>query len=172
MRKEAGDLPHYKAVIRLKTGLGAGIVNGVALTTNAMQLFLDRVSGCAKYNCPVEEIAGMQARVLISYSADRMRIHDWKCTEEQKKKNRELCISLACLFAIGVGTSIDAFSGGISLKLSENGILYPAIVIGAITYINSVLGFNTGRNIKHMPVMYLEISAGIILILLGIKALI
>lgn len=87
------------------------------------------------------------------------------------KKEKKLCISLFCLFMIGVGTSIDAFSGGISLKLSGNGILYPAIIIGLITFLNSLAGFQIGKNIKHMPVMYLEIISGIILIILGVKAL-
>lgn len=89
-----------------------------------------------------------------------------------KKKEKELCISLLCIFMIAVGTSIDAFSGGISLKLSGNGIIYPALLIGCVTFINSILGFQTGRRIKHMPATYLEIAAGIILIGLGIKALV
>jgi len=88
------------------------------------------------------------------------------------KTKKEQCINLICLLMIGVGTSIDAFSGGISLKLSGNTIILPAIIIGIITFMNSVVGFHTGKVIKHMPVMYLEITAGIILILLGFKALI
>ena len=89
----------------------------------------------------------------------------------KKEENKELCISIICLFMLGVATSIDAFAGGISLKLSGNSILYPALIIGLITFINSIAGFQIGKNIKHMPVMYMEITSGIILILLGIKAL-
>jgi len=89
----------------------------------------------------------------------------------QKKKEKDLCINLFCIFTIAIGTSIDAFSGGISLRLSGNEIIYPALLIGCITFINALIGFQIGKNIKHMPVMYLEIAAGIILLILGIKAL-
>lgn len=88
------------------------------------------------------------------------------------KKEKSVCIGWVCLLMIGIGTSIDAFSGGISLKLSGNGILYPALLIGIVTFVNSIIGFKTGKYIKHMPVMYLEILSGTILILLGLKALI
>ncbi len=84
---------------------------------------------------------------------------------------KELCISVVCLFMVGIATSIDAFAGGISLRLSENTILYPAFIIGLTTFINSMIGFHIGKNIKHMPVMFMEIMSGIILISLGIKAL-
>ena len=89
----------------------------------------------------------------------------------QEKKHRELCISFVCLLMIGIATSIDAFSGGISLKLSGNRIWYPALLIGIVTSINSLLGFCIGKNIKHMPIKFLEILSGLILIMLGIKAL-
>lgn len=88
------------------------------------------------------------------------------------KKEKNLCIGFGCLILIGIGTSIDAFSGGISLKLSGNRILYPALLIGVTTFINSVIGFQIGKNVKYMPVKYMEIISGILLILLGIKALI
>lgn len=88
-----------------------------------------------------------------------------------KKEEKKLCIDILCFFMIGVGTSIDAFSGGISLKLSGNKILLPSLLIGVTTFLMSLGGFYTGKNIKHMPVIYLEIISGIILISLGVKAL-
>ena len=88
-----------------------------------------------------------------------------------KKENKKLCIDILCLFMIGIGTSIDAFSGGISLKLAGNTILFPSLLIGTTTFLMSLAGFYTGKNIKYMPVIYLEIISGIILISLGIKAI-
>ena len=90
----------------------------------------------------------------------------------EKKDNKNLCIGLSCLFLIGIATSIDAFSAGITLSLYGNKILRPAILILSITFINSLLGFWIGGKLKNLPTKSMEILAGIILILLGIKAII
>ena len=89
-----------------------------------------------------------------------------------KKKEKPLCISLLCLFMIGIATSIDAFSAGISLLLEGNRILKPVLLITVITFMNSNLGFILGGKLKSLPTKWLEIFAGIILICLGIKAII
>ena len=88
-----------------------------------------------------------------------------------KEKEKQLCIDLKCLLLVGIATSIDAFSAGISLSLFGNKILKPAILIAFVTFINSVLGFVLGGKLKHMPTRGLEVSAGILLILLGLKSL-
>ena len=90
--------------------------------------------------------------------------------EAFEQKHEPKCINLACLILIGIATSIDAFSAGISLLLSGNHILKPAVLIGLITFVNSTLGFTIGTRIKKLPSKPLEIFAGLILILLGIKA--
>ena len=86
------------------------------------------------------------------------------------ERKKDLCIDIKCLFLIGIATSIDAFSAGISLSLYGNRILKPAILIALITFINSNIGFWTGGKIRHLQTKYLEIFAGILLICLGIKA--
>ena len=88
------------------------------------------------------------------------------------KKEKTLCIDLKCLFLIGIATSIDAFSAGITLSLYGNHIIKPAILIAAVTFVNSNLGFFTGGKLKHLPSKYLEITAGILLLILGFKAVI
>lgn len=91
--------------------------------------------------------------------------------ESFDKKDVSKCIDLPCLFLIGIATSIDAFSAGISLILSGNHIIKPAILIGVITAVNSVLGFELGAKMQKLPSRPLEIFAGLILIFLGIKAI-
>lgn len=88
----------------------------------------------------------------------------------EKEKEKQLCIDLKCLLLVGVATSIDAFSAGISLSLFGNHILKPAVLIAFITFVNSSLGFYLGGRLKHLPTKGLEISAGVLLILLGVKA--
>lgn len=89
----------------------------------------------------------------------------------EKKDAKQLCIDIKCLFLVAVATSIDAFSAGISLSLFGNKILKPALLFIIVTYVNSSLGFWFGGRLKNLPTRGLEITAGILLILLGIKAL-
>ena len=92
-----------------------------------------------------------------------------KCIIEafQTKKEETFCIDMKCLILIGIATSIDAFSAGIMLSLLKNKILIPVFLIGIITFINSLLGFYVGGKFKHLPSKYLEILAGVLLIILG-----
>lgn len=90
----------------------------------------------------------------------------------ETNKTKPNCIGFACLLLIGIATSIDAFSAGISLALYGNNILKSAILITLITFINSLLGFAIGGKLKHLPTKSLELLAGLILIGLGIKVLI
>ena len=82
---------------------------------------------------------------------------------------KPVCIDLKCLILIGIATSIDAFSAGITLSLSGNKIFLPALLIAFVTFINTMIGFWAGANLKHVPSKYLEIMAGVILLSLGLK---
>lgn len=90
----------------------------------------------------------------------------------EPNKQKPLCIGLSCLFLIGIATSVDAFSAGISLSLYGNKIMKPAILITLITFLNSCIGFKLGGKLKNLPTKWLEIFAGVILIILGLKAII
>ncbi len=89
----------------------------------------------------------------------------------QSKENITATINFKTLFLIGIATSIDAFSAGITLSLFGNKILGPIILIGLITFADANLGYFAGLKLKKLPSKLLEISGGILLILLGIKAL-
>ena len=88
------------------------------------------------------------------------------------EKQKKLCIDIKCLLLLGIATSIDAFSAGISFSLYGNNICKPAFLIAFITFVNSSLGFIAGGKLKYLPSKSLEVSAGIVLIILAIKAVI
>lgn len=88
----------------------------------------------------------------------------------QPQKKKDLCIDLKCLFLVGIATSIDAFSAGITLSLYGALILKPAILIAFVTFFNSNLGFYIGGKMKYMPTRNLEVFAGVLLLLLALKA--
>lgn len=90
---------------------------------------------------------------------------------EEKEKCVRTCISLQCLLLIAVATSIDALAAGATLYFLKVSILIPSIIIGFITFFNSLIGFWSGYILKKFPSKWLEVLAGIILIGLGIKAL-
>ncbi len=73
---------------------------------------------------------------------------------------------------VGIATSIDALSAGFSLRFYQISIIFSSILIGIITFINSLIGFYCGQLFKKLPSKFLEITGGLILIGLGIKVLI
>ncbi len=91
--------------------------------------------------------------------------------EAFKKKEEEICcIGLKCLIGMGFATSIDALASGVSLNLTHTPLIFSASVIALVSFIMSISGFWGGNLFKKLPSKYLEISGGIILILLAIKA--
>lgn len=88
----------------------------------------------------------------------------------QPKEDEICCIGFKCLMGMGIATSIDALVAGGSLNFSRTPLVEPAMIIGAASFIMSLAGFWSGNLIKNFPSKYLEISGGIILILLAIKA--
>lgn len=96
-----------------------------------------------------------------------------KIIQEAFEKDKEvpLCLSISCLFMIAIATSIDALAAGVTLALTSSKILFSSIIIGCTTFIFSIFGFTSGCFLKKFPTMYLEIFAGIILILLALKSI-
>lgn len=89
----------------------------------------------------------------------------------QVKKEEFQCIGLKCLLGLGVATSIDALVSGASIRLTSTSLLTSGIIIGIASFIMSLIGFWSGKLFKNIPSKYLEISGGLILILLAVKSL-
>ena len=115
----------------------------------------------------IEPFAGLIVFLIFTYLGVKFIMEAF-----EKHKEKPLCIDAKCLLLVGIATSIDAFSAGISLSLFGNRILKPAVLIALATFLNSSLGFYFGGKLKHLPTKPLEVLAGILLIGLGIKSLI
>ena len=89
----------------------------------------------------------------------------------EKSERKNLCITPKSLLLIGIATSIDAFSAGISLSLTSSPMKFSIISIGLITFINSLLGYFAGHRLKSFKADYLQILGGVILIFLAVKNL-
>ena len=90
-----------------------------------------------------------------------------------QKDKQEVCkIGFRCLIALGIATSIDALGAGVTLKLLNTNIVSAVTIIAFSSFIMSLIGFWTGNKITKIPEKYLEITGGIILIGLAVKALV
>lgn len=86
-----------------------------------------------------------------------------------EKDENICCIDLKCLLGMGLATSIDALASGVSLNLTKTHLILSVLIIGFMSFFMSVFGFWLGNFFKKLPSKYLEISGGIILILLAFK---
>ncbi|MDR1327451.1 MAG: manganese efflux pump MntP family protein [Heliobacteriaceae bacterium] len=89
----------------------------------------------------------------------------------EEKEDEAFCIGFKCLVALGVATSIDALAAGAGIRLAAADIVFPAVLIGIVSFLMSLGGFWSGNCIRNFPSKYLEILGGLILISLAVKAL-
>ena len=89
----------------------------------------------------------------------------------QEKEKNICCIGLKCLLGMGLATSIDALGAGVNIQLTKTPLICSSLIIGFGSVLMSFSGFWLGNFFKKLPSKYLEISGGLILLILGIKAL-
>lgn len=82
------------------------------------------------------------------------------------------CISLSCLIFLATATSIDALGAGVSLRFLNTSLIFNAVLIGIITFIMSYSGFVAASQLKKIPSAYAEITGGMLLLYLAVKAII
>ena len=81
-------------------------------------------------------------------------------------------LNLVVLIGISVATSIDALVVGLSLALIDVVIWLPAIIIGVITFIVSMLGMLLGKKIDSRMSKEFDLLGGIVLMVIGLRILI
>ena len=80
-------------------------------------------------------------------------------------------MTLKILFFQAIATSIDAFAVGIGFSAVGIGIFRPSAIIGAVTVFIVVAAIFIGRRFGNMLGCRAEILGGMILAVIGIKAL-
>jgi len=81
-------------------------------------------------------------------------------------------LNLYVLLMLSIATSIDALAIGLTLSFLNVSIILPSIIIGAITFLLSVIGVYFGNKFGHYFERKIEMVGGFILIGIGIKILI
>jgi putative Mn2+ efflux pump MntP len=79
--------------------------------------------------------------------------------------------SLPYLLTLSVATSIDALAVGLSLSILGRDIWKPAAIIGVITFLVCMIGFEAGRRIGVLLRKWAVIAGGLILIGIGVNIL-
>lgn len=80
-------------------------------------------------------------------------------------------VDFKTMIILSIATSIDALAVGITFACLKTKIIVPAITIGIITFLMSVIGVKIGNKFGDKYERKAEIMGGVILILLGIKIL-
>jgi putative Mn2+ efflux pump MntP len=89
-----------------------------------------------------------------------------------EEKDDDATVTLYAGLVLAVATSIDALMVGLSFAFLETSILVPVVVIGAVTFVLSYLGFNFGCRLGEVFGRRVRIVGGVILILIGARILV
>jgi putative Mn2+ efflux pump MntP len=76
------------------------------------------------------------------------------------------------MIVLALATSIDALAVGLSLGVVRAGILYPAAVIGATSFVLTMAGARLGPIVGRLAGRWAELLGGLILIGIGAKILV
>jgi putative Mn2+ efflux pump MntP len=106
---------------------------------------------------------------LLSIIGCKMIYESSKMGSNEKKIDP---LNLYVLFILSIATSIDSLAVGLSLSFLNVPIALPAIIIGVVTFLLSLLGVYLGNRIGHFFERKIELIGGLILIGIGIKILI
>jgi len=108
------------------------------------------------------------ALVLLAGIGIKMIIESFDHENEQCKDY----FNNKVLFILAIATSIDALAAGLSLKFLEVDIFIPALIIGVLTFVMSLIGITIGKLAGNKLGRSAEVAGGLILIGIGIKLVI
>jgi len=108
---------------------------------------------------------------LLALIGGRMIYESFGLSEEEKAVRPDRTQG-SRLLILALATSIDALAVGLSLGVVRAGILYPAVVIGATSFVLTIVGAKLGPVVGRIVGRRAELLGGLILIAIGVKILI
>ena len=117
----------------------------------------------------VEPVDHWIAFGLLSLIGGKMIIESFINSEKREIKNP---LDIKVILTLSVATSIDALAVGFGFSTFLHKILFAILVIGAVTFIASMLGILLGKKTGPKINKYAEIMGGSILIIIGLKIII
>lgn len=134
--------------------------------------FLMPVIGWAAGTTFSRAIAGIDHWIafgLLAFIGGKMIVESRKLKEDGSCK--EDCRNLPTLIVLSIATSIDALAVGLSFAFLRVGIMGPALIIGAITFVVCLAGVAIGNRVGRFFENRFELIGGIVLVGIGVKIL-
>jgi len=107
---------------------------------------------------------------LLLLIGGKMIYESFELRKKEKKYESDPTKGLSLLL-LSVATSIDALAVGLSLAFLGVGIVYPAVVIGFVAFILTLIGMKMGSLLGHLVKKRGEMLGGAILIIIGLVIL-
>jgi len=107
---------------------------------------------------------------LLALIGGRMIYESFGLSEEEKASRPDQTQGMR-LVVLSLATSIDALAVGLSLGVIRSSILYPAAVIGLISFVLTIAGAKLGPLSGRVAGRRAELLGGLILIGIGLKIL-
>lgn len=95
----------------------------------------------------------------------------YEAVEIENIENPRADMTALTLLGLSVATSVDALAVGISFAFLDVSIIFPVLVIGAVTFVLSFSGVFAGSRYGGLFEKKVEIIGGGILIFIGVKIL-
>jgi putative Mn2+ efflux pump MntP len=108
---------------------------------------------------------------LLALIGGRMIYESFGLSEEEKACRPDQTQGMR-LVVLSLATSIDALAVGLSLGVIRSSILYPAAVIGLISFVLTIAGAKLGPVSGRIAGRRAELLGGLILIGIGLKILV
>ncbi len=155
----------------------------LALTVGIFQAgmpLLGYLGGESVRDCVAQWQSGIVATVFCGLGA-YVIYEAWKGDEDAGDSCSKDCnpLGLIALLLVGIATAIDALAVGVAMALGDIGgtnltlsqLFANVSVIGIVTFICSLAAFHSARLLHHLPTRWLETTAGLLLVGLGIESL-
>jgi putative Mn2+ efflux pump MntP len=107
---------------------------------------------------------------LLAAIGGRMIYESFSLSDEEKAGRPDQTRGVPLLI-LSIATSIDSLAAGLSLGVMRAGVLYPAVVIGVVCFIITVIGSRLGPILGRVVGRRAELLGGLILIAIGARIL-
>lgn len=130
----------------------------------------------------IEQYAGIVTLVILGLIGGNMikeGISDLREARAAREAGGDICdlapdaaaLTLKVVLVQAVATSIDAFAVGVSLRAASVNIAEAAIIITLTTFLCCVVALAIGKRFGSMLGERAEIVGGVVLVIIGVKAL-
>lgn len=130
----------------------------------------------------IEQYAGIVTLVILGLIGGNMikeGISDLREARSAREAGGDVCdlapdaaaLTLKVVLVQAVATSIDAFAVGVSLRAASVNIAEAAIIITLTTFLCCVVALAIGKRFGSMLGERAEIVGGVVLVIIGVKAL-